>query len=346
MQLITVSVEINNGQVKATVRNGGDPADGEIRWFDESPWRPAPDGLANLNYRDPHDFALSEQRYEPPTSLSVTARCLVGGNWVESEPLTVPIPQDSVAEITPEPRTLVRVGRGGDYAAIVSAIQYLTGIVSEIMPGAIVPKPGRFDEDTVTLPEYVGFNAESPGTSVLDADLVIPAATTRAMVSGIVIADGCTVTWGEQTPHVTDGEELIDDILRALDDSAISFGGDLAVAGGLTSGGVDVAAPAQYSVHVRELHATYRDIGRGGDRYYAQADDLYRKLLGAYRTSPGWERRYDCWGFDDRGGCRGGQCRDTAGVDGYPDRDRGVRRPVGYEHRACAGGLTYWSMGC
>jgi hypothetical protein len=87
-----VAVEFDGNTVTAQVTLDGSPVDGEVQWWNATPYRDAPGGAAQMVYKNPSTFALSAIRRNPPKRFEVTARVMVDGDYIYSKTVEVEIP--------------------------------------------------------------------------------------------------------------------------------------------------------------------------------------------------------------------------------------------------------------
>lgn len=80
---VEMTVELDGSLATARVTYNGQPVDAEVQWFSGTPFRPAPGGVAVMEYQDPRQFALSRARYAPPRSMAVMARVEIGPEQYE-----------------------------------------------------------------------------------------------------------------------------------------------------------------------------------------------------------------------------------------------------------------------
>jgi hypothetical protein len=103
---LVVTVEVNETTATAVVTNNGSPVNAEVQWFEDTPWRDAPLGLATMVYWDDAAHALTGVRYDPRDELQVTGRYWVNGAWVYSETVTANLPVPAPPNVSGGPESV------------------------------------------------------------------------------------------------------------------------------------------------------------------------------------------------------------------------------------------------
>ncbi|MCE5200549.1 MAG: right-handed parallel beta-helix repeat-containing protein [Armatimonadota bacterium] len=216
---LIVNHTTNGGVVTVTITRNGSPINAEIRWFSNGIWRPAPNGVASIDFPEMEQILPQGQR---PTQFSITAR---SANPVDvtAAPVLVDIPAGgNTASITPSARynNVVSVGPGGDFVGLQTADDYLAVSASASNPGGIQIRPGIYTEAFVGS-DHIIPRAMIDGTVTIDGDVTIPASAGADYLLGCRITVGHIVTWGERSYTATKTGR-IDEIINVLQSNVIS----------------------------------------------------------------------------------------------------------------------------
>lgn len=82
---VALEIQRTGNVTSVQVLLDGEQVDAEVQWYRGTPYRAAPGGIANETYEDPAKHALSAVRFNPPKSYQITARVLVGEEFVYSD---------------------------------------------------------------------------------------------------------------------------------------------------------------------------------------------------------------------------------------------------------------------
>lgn len=84
-----VLANYKGGVLAVAITLDGEPVDGEIQLWQNTPFRATVGGKLTFTYRDPRFFALTAARYEQPKSFVIVARVMVDNAERLSEPVEV-----------------------------------------------------------------------------------------------------------------------------------------------------------------------------------------------------------------------------------------------------------------
>ena len=87
---LALDVSVKDDIAQAIVTYDDAVVDAQIQWWEKTPFRDAPGGLAQMKIPDMENV-LGGVRYNPPDMLMVTARATVDGEVLMSETLPITI---------------------------------------------------------------------------------------------------------------------------------------------------------------------------------------------------------------------------------------------------------------